>query len=62
VPPLNVSPLTWVHWLVLFICIGTIVLWGLNGQIGSFTGNIGITALIPPIMYYSAAPASVSVL
>lgn len=51
VPSAHLQPLTWLHFLVLAVSVGTVILWTVNAYIENFVGQIGITALIPVVMY-----------
>jgi len=42
------------HYFILGIAVLTVILWFFEGQIEDFTGNIGITALIPVICYFGS--------
>lgn len=49
-PPIQqkqLKPFSWKHALVLAVCFATIALWAVQNFVETFTGNAGITALIP---------------
>jgi len=46
--------LQFAHYYILGVALITVLLWFLEGKIENFTGNIGITALIPVICYFGA--------
>lgn len=47
----QLNPLTWKHLFVLFICFSTILLWALSSLTNTFTGDNGITALLPVVFF-----------
>jgi phosphate transporter len=49
--PRPLNPIGWKHLTVLFVCFSTILLWALSSLTASFTGDNGITALIPVVVF-----------
>ncbi|KAJ5068705.1 low-affinity phosphate transporter pho91 [Anaeramoeba ignava] len=44
--------LTYKHWIVIVTTIVTVLLWCLNSLIDDFVGDLGITAIIPVIVFF----------
>lgn len=51
-PERELGAITWKHIVVLIVSLATVVLWGLDTIINSFTGKPGITALIPVVIFF----------
>jgi phosphate transporter len=49
----NFSPWTWKHTFACSITALTILLWVLQGNLAFFLGHVGITSLIPVILFFS---------
>ena len=47
------SPWSWRHTFAVVVTICTIVLWALEDQLAFFLGDVGITSLIPVILFFS---------
>lgn len=53
-PPIRerrLKPFTFKHFIVLFVCFSTILLWALSSLTSEVTGDNGITALIPVFVF-----------
>jgi anion transporter len=49
--PRQLNPMGWKALVVLFVCFSTILLWALSSLTADFTGDNGITALIPVVVF-----------